>query len=75
MKPLFNLRHHTDNTTLIAEFGRAQLVRRLDGQYELRGGTAKDVTDAKEWISLFLHEAVLRHNTVSVVMRRVIFTS
>jgi hypothetical protein len=43
---------------LIASFGEARLVRDLDGKFELRGGTAEDRTAAKEWISLFMHEAV-----------------
>ena len=45
---------------LIAGFGEARLVRRLDGKFELRGGTPGDRTAAKEWISLFMHEAVPR---------------
>lgn len=44
---------------LIAMFGEAQLVRDTSGQYELRGGNASDHTSAMEWISLFLHEAVV----------------
>jgi hypothetical protein len=44
---------------IIATFGHAQLVRHVDGRYELRGGSAADHTGAKEWISLFLHEAVV----------------
>ena len=44
---------------IIATFGDAQLVRHTSGQYELRGGAATDHTSAKEWISLFLHEAVV----------------
>lgn len=42
---------------LVASFGGARLVRKLDGRYELRGGTANDRQRAREWISLFLHEA------------------
>jgi hypothetical protein len=45
---------------LIATFGRAKLVRLADGSTELRGGHTQDQTSAKEWISLFMHEAVLR---------------
>ena len=45
---------------LIASFGDARLVRQLDGKMELRGGTPEDRTAAKEWISLFMHEAVPR---------------
>lgn len=42
---------------LIASFGEAQLVRKANGRYEIRGGSAADHQRAKEWISLFLHEA------------------
>lgn len=48
----------TERTEQVARFGSAELVR-LDGQrFELRGGDLKDRTAAKEWIALFLHEAV-----------------
>ena len=45
---------------LIATFGRARLVSLSDGTVELRGGEPDDRTAAKEWISLFMHEAVPR---------------
>ena len=44
---------------IVATFGDSRLVRRTNVRYELCGGSAADQTDAKEWISLFLHEAVL----------------
>ena len=44
---------------VIAYFGQARLVKRLDARFELRGGSREDHSAAKEWISLFLHEAVL----------------
>jgi len=44
---------------IVAVFGEAKLVRRLDGKAELRGGTDQDRIAAKEWIALFWHEAVL----------------
>ncbi|HEY9171566.1 MAG TPA: hypothetical protein VI136_04700 [Verrucomicrobiae bacterium] len=44
---------------LIACWGEAELVRHLDGRYELRGGTPEDRQAAREWVSLFLHEAVV----------------
>ena len=43
---------------LIASFGEAQLVKKLNGSLELRGGSCDDRTSAREWISLFCHEAV-----------------
>jgi hypothetical protein len=45
---------------LVARFGRAKLLSRADGRVELRGGTASDHTEAREWISLFMHDAVPR---------------
>jgi hypothetical protein len=49
--------HHWN---LVACFGQARLLNCADGRMELRGGSDADRTDAKEWISLFMHEAVLR---------------
>ena len=40
-------------------FGQARLVKKLDGKLELVGGTREDRTAAREWISLFFHEAVV----------------
>lgn len=44
---------------LIASFGRARLVLRFSGGYELRGGTRNDRLEAREWTSLFAHEAAV----------------
>ena len=44
---------------VVAHFGRAKLVKRLDCKFELRGGSPEDHLAAREWISLFMHEAVL----------------
>jgi hypothetical protein len=44
--------------TLIARFGPARLVRKLDGRHELIGGTADDHAAAREWCSLFAPEVV-----------------
>jgi hypothetical protein len=48
------------NEQLITTFGNARLVRLADGSAQLRGAHAQEQTTAKEWISLFMHEAVLR---------------
>ncbi len=56
MKPQVASKHER----LITTFGRAKLVRSADGSTKLRGGHAQDQTAAKEWISIFMHEAVLR---------------
>ena len=47
-----------DEGELIAMFGDARLVRKLDGKIELIGGTLDDRRAAWEWCSMFLHEAV-----------------
>jgi hypothetical protein len=43
---------------IVAVFGRARLVRRIDGRHELVGGTWADHLAAREWCSLFEHELV-----------------
>jgi hypothetical protein len=52
----------TDEGEIIAYFGQARLVRYTDGKMELRGGTKEDHTEAKEWMSMFWHEAVFRES-------------
>jgi hypothetical protein len=47
------------NGEIIAYFGQARLIKRLDSKFELRGGSAEDHCAAREWISLFMHEVVL----------------
>ncbi len=50
-----------ENGEVIEIFGRAQLIRHPDGKMELRGGSKDDRFEAQEWISLFMHEAVVRN--------------
>jgi hypothetical protein len=51
---------------VIASFGEAKLMADDDGRIEVRGGSRDDRLAAMEWISLFMHEAVLRRReTVS----------
>jgi hypothetical protein len=45
---------------VIAFFGQAKLVRTIDYKYELRGGTHDDRTSAREYISLFFHNAAVK---------------
>jgi hypothetical protein len=59
MKILLTGLNERYRVNLIACFGRARLLARFDGRAELRGGSDSERTEAKEWISLFLHEAVL----------------
>jgi hypothetical protein len=44
----------------IASFGQARLVKYLDGKYKLCGGSREDRLAAKEWISMFCHDIVVR---------------
>ncbi len=48
-----------DDGQTLATFGAARLVQYLDGKIKLRGGSPDDRTAAREWCSLFLHEAIL----------------
>jgi hypothetical protein len=45
---------------VIARFGKATLIKEPSGSWQLKGGSAEDGLSAREWISLFLHEAVVR---------------
>jgi hypothetical protein len=46
---------------IVARFGGAVLKKNPDGKWLLEGGSPGDRIAAREWISLFLHEAVLRN--------------
>ena len=48
-----------DDETPIATFGRAALIKNRQGRYVLKGGSNADRIEAREWISLFLHEVVV----------------
>ena len=50
----------TDEGEVVAAWGKARLIKYLDGKTELRGGSKEDRLAAQEWISLFWHEAVPR---------------
>ena len=49
-----------DEGELIASWGEARLIKYLDRKLVLKGGSKEDRQAAHEWISLFLHEAVVR---------------
>ena len=49
-----------DEGEVVASGGQAQLIKFLDGKLELRGGTKEDRMAAREWLSLFWHEAIVR---------------
>jgi hypothetical protein len=60
MKTILSRLNEPTPWNLIASFGRARLFSGADGRVELCGGSEVDRADAREWISLFLHDAVLR---------------
>ena len=49
-----------DEGKLIASWGEARLIKYLDGKVELKGGSKEDRIEAREWISMFLNDAVVR---------------
>ena len=49
-----------DEGELIASWGQAQLIKNLDGKVVLKGGSKEDRMEAREWISMFLNDAVVR---------------
>ena len=64
MKTLVNGMNEPRFWNHIASFGQARLVSNASGRVELLGGSPADHAEAREWISLFLHNAVL-HETAS----------
>lgn len=54
---LARLKHNEGE--IMACFGEAKLIKRLTGKIELVGGTDADRAAAREWTSLFLHEAAI----------------
>jgi hypothetical protein len=53
--PLFR-----DEGELIASWGEARLIKFLDGKLVLKGGSKADRIEARDWISMFLNDAVVR---------------
>ena len=51
---------YKDEGEVVAYFGQARLIKFLDGKLELHGGSDGDRAEAREWMSLFCHEAVVR---------------
>jgi hypothetical protein len=49
-----------DEGMVIASFGRAKLIKFLNGRYELRDGSKEDRLAAHEWISMFCHDVVVK---------------
>lgn len=48
-----------DEGETLAYFGAARLIRKPAGKIELVGGPPDDRAVAREWVSLFLHEATV----------------
>ena len=59
MKPETHDEKRARGEELIAQFGKAALVKERNGSWQLKGGSEDDRHTAREWISLFLHEAVV----------------
>jgi hypothetical protein len=49
-----------DEGEVMASWGEAQLIKYLDGKLVLKGGSKEDRIAAREWISMFLNNAVVR---------------
>jgi hypothetical protein len=45
---------------VIAEFGQARLIKKLDCKYELVGGSEADRAEAQKWISLFMKDKAIQ---------------
>ena len=48
-----------DEGEVVARWGQAKLIKYLNGKVELRGGSQQERAEAREWVSLFWHEAVI----------------
>ena len=49
-----------DEGELLAPWGKAKLVKYLNGKVELRGGSKEDRIDAREWIATFFPDLKVR---------------
>jgi hypothetical protein len=49
-----------DEGEVMARWGEAELIGYLDGKLILKGGSKEDRMMAREWISMFLNDAVVR---------------
>jgi hypothetical protein len=48
-----------DHGETLARFGEARLVKDLSGKIELLGGSPDDRREARQWCSMFMHEAII----------------
>ncbi|MEY4385055.1 MAG: hypothetical protein RLY20_338 [Verrucomicrobiota bacterium] len=58
LKSLFPWLRRHENKVLVS-FGAAHLLQKREGGFELRGGTRAERQAAREWASLFKHEAAV----------------
>ena len=65
MKTLVNGMDEPRYWNHIASFGQAKLVTNATGRVRLLGGSHADRAEAREWISLFFHDAILEQTTPS----------
>jgi hypothetical protein len=49
-----------DEGEVTASWGEARLIKYLDGKLVLKGGSKVDQIAAREWISMFLSDVVVR---------------
>ena len=49
-----------DEGDVMGSWGEARLVEYMDGKLVLKGGSKEDRIAAREWISMFLNNAVVR---------------
>ena len=49
--------HNRSHTVML--FGQSKLIQTAEGKLELKGATKEEQTEAKEYVSLFMHEAVM----------------
>ena len=49
----------TNRSYTVMLFGQAKLIQTAEGKLKLKGATRDERTEAKEFISLFMHDAVL----------------
>jgi hypothetical protein len=49
-----------DEGEVMASWGEARLIKYVDAKLVLKGGSKEDRIAAREWISMFLNEAVVR---------------
>jgi len=48
-----------DEGEVVAVWGGAKLIKHLDGKVELKGGSEEERGEAREWLSMSWHEAVV----------------